>query len=96
MSGNSPSNQVDATSQGEPVKASTIEVPDTPGELAKRDSQIAVLMVAMEESRAREERMTQMLLGMQQKNNCIRVKSREVIPKSAKGSTRSPRSKREA
>ena len=97
MSGNSPSNQGDATSQvGEPAKASTIEVPDTPDELAKRDGQIAQLMMAMEESRAREERMTQMLLEMQPKNNCIRVKSRKVIPKSAKGSTRSPRSKREA
>ena len=69
MAGTSPSNQGDAASTGEPVKASTIEVPSTPDELAKRENQINQLMAAMEESRAREERMTQMLYDMQQRLN---------------------------
>ncbi len=69
MAGTSPSNQGDVTSTREPVKASTIEVPNTPDELAKRENQITQLMMEMEESRAREEIMTQMLYEMQQKLN---------------------------
>ncbi len=66
MAGTSPSNQGDVTSTGDPVKAGTIEVPSTLDELAKRENQITQLMMAMEESRVREEIMTQMLHEMQQ------------------------------
>ena len=73
MAGTSPSNQGDVASTGEPVKANTIEVPSTPDELARRENQINQLTAAMEESRAREERMTQMLHDMQQKNMQLKL-----------------------
>ncbi len=66
------------------MKASTIEVPDAPDKLAKRDSQIAVLMMAMEESRAREERMTQMLLEMLQQLNASESSQEKFTPKALK------------
>ena len=84
MSGNSPSNQGDATSQGDPVKASAVEVPSTPDELAKRENQITRLMMAMEESRAREERMSTMLYEMQQKLNASETQQKKFSPKALK------------
>ena len=47
--------------------ANATGMPNTPEDIAKRDEQISQLMAAMDESRAREERMTQMLHDMHQK-----------------------------
>ena len=84
MAGGSPSGRGDATSTGDPVKASTTEVPSTPDELAKRENQITQLMMAMEESRAREERMTQMLYEMQQQLNAPETQQEKFSQKALK------------
>ena len=57
---------------------------NAPEDIAKRDEQISQLMAAMDESRAREERMTQMLHDMQQALNATETQQELLSQKALK------------
>ncbi len=75
------SNQGEPASSGEPDLAITTGMQDAPSDIAKRDEQISLLMAAMEESREREERMTQLLHDMQRKLNATETQQEMLSQK---------------